>query len=47
MKKDGYVSPSMEGEKFIRTKKFTETKCDIIINMTTSGELNKIGEAFY
>ncbi|MGB4438000.1 MAG: 3-keto-5-aminohexanoate cleavage protein [Sedimentibacter sp.] len=39
MKKDDGISPSMEAEKFKKTRELIEAKCDLIVNMTTSGEL--------
>jgi uncharacterized protein (DUF849 family) len=38
MKKDDGVSPSMEVEKFKKTRELIQAQCDVIVNMTTSGE---------
>lgn len=42
MKKDDGESPSMAVEKFKRTQELIKEKCDVIINMTTSGEVTTI-----
>lgn len=41
MKKDDGIAPSMSLSKFIKTKELIQKECDLIINMTTSGEINK------
>lgn len=38
MKKDDGVANSMDVEKFKLTRELIEAKCDLIVNMTTSGE---------
>jgi uncharacterized protein (DUF849 family) len=42
MKKDDGLSPSMEVEKFKKTRELIQQKCNVIVNMTTSGEINQI-----
>jgi uncharacterized protein (DUF849 family) len=44
MKKDDGESPSMSVEKFKKTRALIEEKCDIIVNMTTSGEVQQIDD---
>lgn len=46
MKADDGVSPSMDVEKFRRAKELIEKESDVIINMTTSGEQNKVGDVY-
>lgn len=44
-KKDDGVSPSMDVEKFRKTRELIEAKgCDIIVNMTTSGEYDPVDD---
>ncbi len=44
MKKEDGKSPSMEIEKFKLTKELIKEKCDAVVNMTTSGEINSRGD---
>lgn len=41
MKDDAGIGPSMELEKFEKTRALIQEKCDIIINMTTSGVITE------
>jgi uncharacterized protein (DUF849 family) len=44
MKKDDGESPSMDVEKFKKTRALIKEKCNIIVNMTTSGEVEQIDD---
>jgi uncharacterized protein (DUF849 family) len=44
MKKEDGVSPSMDVEKFRKTSELIKKECNMIINMTTSGEQEQIGD---
>lgn len=44
MKADDGVSPSMDVEKFRRAQELIRAESDVIINMTTSGEQNQMGD---
>lgn len=45
MKKDDGISPSMELEKFKKANELIRSKCDVIVNMTTSGEYNEMKDS--
>lgn len=42
MKKEDGISPSMDVEKFKLTRELIEARCNVVVNMTTSGEFTPI-----